>query len=60
MFRPPHGLCVGVFTRELITDKFIYGFFMGSLCLVTFVSIAYGLGNEDFESGCKVGIQAAT
>lgn len=31
MFRPPHDLRVGVFTRELITDKFIYGFFMGSL-----------------------------
>jgi magnesium-transporting ATPase (P-type) len=55
MFRPPHDLYVGVFTREFITDKFIYGFFMGSLCLVAFVSIAYGLGNEDLGSGCNEG-----
>src|SRR5687768_16003323 len=36
MFRPPHSLKIGVFTRELITDKFIYGFFMGALCLMSF------------------------
>ena len=55
MFRPLHDLCVSVFTRELITDKFIYRFFMGSLCLVAFVSIAYGLGNGDLGSGCNEG-----
>ncbi|KAJ5137387.1 ATPase P-type K/Mg/Cd/Cu/Zn/Na/Ca/Na/H-transporter [Penicillium atrosanguineum] len=36
MYRPPHDLRVGVFTRELIVDKMIYGTFMGSLCLVAF------------------------
>lgn len=55
MFRPPHDLSVGVFTRELITDKFIYGFFMGSLCLLSFVSIVYGSGGGDLGSGCNDG-----
>jgi Na+-exporting ATPase len=35
MLRPPHDLKVGVFTRELIIDKMVYGTIMGSLCLVS-------------------------
>lgn len=65
MYRPPHDLKVGVFTKELITDKFIYGFFMGALCLMSFSLVAYvgpdptnvGLGrgcNEDFGPECEV------
>jgi magnesium-transporting ATPase (P-type) len=54
MFRPPHSLKVGVFTRELITDKFIYGFFMGSLCLFSFAIVAYvGPGGGDLGAGCN-------
>ncbi|KAF2269359.1 sodium transport ATPase 5 [Lojkania enalia] len=54
MFRPPHDLSVGVFTKELITDKFIYGFFMGSLCLASFSIVAYaGPGGGDLGSGCN-------
>ncbi|AEO58434.1 hypothetical protein MYCTH_2305754 [Thermothelomyces thermophilus ATCC 42464] len=44
MQRPPHDLSVGVFTRELITDKFVYGTAMGGLCLAAFSSVAYGGG----------------
>ncbi|KAL5401513.1 hypothetical protein PMIN03_011440 [Paraphaeosphaeria minitans] len=56
MVRPPHNLSVGVFTKELITDKFIYGFFMGSLCLLSFAVVAYaGPGGGDLGSGCNEG-----
>ncbi|KAL4778485.1 hypothetical protein BJX76DRAFT_362687 [Aspergillus varians] len=51
MFRPPHDLKVGVFTRELITDKMVYGTFMGSLCLVAFVSVIYGAGSGTASMG---------
>ncbi|KAF2871188.1 hypothetical protein BDV95DRAFT_573468 [Massariosphaeria phaeospora] len=63
MFRPPHDLAVGVFTKELIVDKFIYGFILGSLCLFSFALVAYvgpgggnlGSGcNEDFNDSCDV------
>lgn len=41
MQRPPHDLAVGVFTRELITDKFVYGTAMGLICLGVFATVAY-------------------
>jgi magnesium-transporting ATPase (P-type) len=53
MFRPPHDLRVGVFTRELITDKMIYGTCMGGLCLLAFVSVVYGAGDGDLGTGCN-------
>jgi potassium/sodium efflux P-type ATPase len=54
MFRPPHNLQTGVFTKELITDKFIYGFFMGSLCLASFAIVAYvGPGGGDLGNNCN-------
>ncbi|KAL4894410.1 hypothetical protein BDV59DRAFT_175425 [Aspergillus ambiguus] len=57
MYRPPHDLKVGVFTPELIMDKMIYGTFMGSLCLVAFVSVVYGIhsGQPDMGTGCNEG-----
>ncbi|KAL2008392.1 hypothetical protein VTN00DRAFT_8374 [Thermoascus crustaceus] len=57
MYRPPHDLRVGVFTRELIIDKMIYGTFMGSLCLVAFVSVVYGAGSgtPDLGIDCNQG-----
>ncbi|KAF1954126.1 potassium/sodium eff [Byssothecium circinans] len=69
MFRPPHSLQTGVFTKELITDKFIYGFFMGSLCLMSFALVAYvgpdprglGLGhgcNDGWNDSCAVVFRA--
>lgn len=54
MFRPPHNLSVGIFTKELIVDKFIYGFFMGSLCLASFAIVAYiGPGGGNFGENCN-------
>ncbi|CAI7606402.1 unnamed protein product [Penicillium glandicola] len=55
MYRPPHDLRIGVFTRELIVDKMIYGTFMGSLCLVSFVCVIYGAGagTSSLGDGCN-------
>ncbi|KAH7071403.1 sodium P-type ATPase-like protein [Paraphoma chrysanthemicola] len=56
MLRPPHDVKAGVFTKELITDKFIYGFFMGALCLFSFSIVAYvGPGGGNLGSGCNEG-----
>jgi magnesium-transporting ATPase (P-type) len=56
MYRPPHDNKKGVFTTELITDKFIYGFFMGALCLFSFAIVAYvGPGGGNLGSGCNEG-----
>lgn len=61
LLRPPQNLRVGVFTADLIRDKFIYGTFMGGLCLVAFTSVAYSSGgdlgadcNEHYNSSCGV------
>lgn len=55
MYRPPHNLRAGVFTRELIVDKMIYGTFMGSLCLISFICVIYaaGTGSSDLGEGCN-------
>jgi len=68
MQRPPHSLATGIFTKELIIDKFVYGTAMGGLCLAAFTSVAYtgvsgdqGLGhecNEDYSPDCKVAYRA--
>lgn len=56
MYRPPHDLATGVFTAELITDKFIYGFMMGSLCLMSFALVAYvGPNSGSLGSNCNEG-----
>ena len=66
MTRPPHSLKAGVFTKELITDKFIYGTFMGCLCLASYVVVIFGVGegnlgsdcNENFNSTCGLAYRA--
>ncbi|KAI0503132.1 hypothetical protein F5B22DRAFT_564665 [Xylaria bambusicola] len=42
MIRPPHDLRVGVFTKEIIIDKFAYGIFMGALCIFASAFVSYG------------------
>ncbi|TGJ82759.1 hypothetical protein E0Z10_g6007 [Xylaria hypoxylon] len=42
MLRPPHDLRIGVFTKEIIIDKFAYGIFMGSLCIFASAFVSYG------------------
>ncbi|KAI1798909.1 potassium/sodium eff [Daldinia bambusicola] len=41
MLRPPHNHSVGVFTKEIILDKMVYGFFMGALCITAFSTVIY-------------------
>lgn len=64
MTRPPHNLSVGIFTRELIIDKFVYGTALGGLCLMTYSVTTVGrwgwgqtvLGdecNDSFNDGCE-------
>ncbi|THY55914.1 Na(+)/Li(+)-exporting P-type ATPase [Aureobasidium pullulans] len=53
MTRAPHSLKAGVFTKELIVDKFIYGSFMGFLCLASYVIVALGVGNGDLGFDCN-------
>jgi Na+-exporting ATPase len=57
MYRPPHDLRISVFTRELIVDKMIYGTFMGTLCLISFVCVIYaaGSGTSSLGDGCNSG-----
>lgn len=68
MDRPPRDMKVGVFTKSLIIDKMVYGITMGSLCLVAFVSVMYGIGhgqaalgedcNQDYNGTCDRVFQA--
>ena len=53
MTRPPHSLKAGVFTKELIVDKFIYGTFMGCLCLAGYVIVIFGVGDGDLGLDCN-------
>lgn len=53
MTRPPHDLKAGVFTAELIIDKFIYGSSMGILCLISYVIVAFGAGNGNLGYDCN-------
>jgi len=53
MLRPPHSLSTGVFTTELIVDKFIYGGITGILSLVCYVIVIEGVGNGDLGHDCN-------
>ncbi|KAI4726275.1 Na(+)/Li(+)-exporting P-type ATPase [Aureobasidium sp. EXF-10728] len=53
MIRAPHSLKAGVFTKELIVDKFVYGTFMGALCLASYVIVAFGVGDGDLGFDCN-------
>ena len=49
-----------------LLDKFIYGSFMGFLCLASYVIVAYGVGNgnlgidcnENYNSSCSLTFKA--
>eukprot|EP00762_Andalucia_godoyi_P006357 ANDGO_05831.mRNA.1 Calcium-transporting ATPase 3 len=51
MHRPPETK--GVFTPELIADICVTGMLMGSLCLVNFVIVLFGVGDGNLGSGCN-------
>lgn len=47
---PPNS---SIFTREVIVDTFVYGFFMAACCLACFVVIVFGVGNGNLGMGCN-------
>ncbi|KAI7776432.1 hypothetical protein LA080_005387 [Diaporthe eres] len=58
MQRAPHDLRAGVFTRELIVDKFVYGTAMGLVCLGVFATAAFGgvpQAGYTLGDGCNAG-----
>lgn len=66
MQRAPHDLRVGVFTRELIVDKFVYGTAMGLICLGVFATTAFGgvsrpvgPGGYTLGDGCNAGYNSS-
>lgn len=53
MERPPHDNKTGVFTWELITDMLVYGTIQGTCCLMTFVFVVYGPGQDGLGVDCN-------
>lgn len=48
--RPPNN---SIFTKEVITDMIVYGFWMACSCLLCFVVIVFGKGNGDLGVDCN-------
>lgn len=42
-----------IFTREMIIDMFVYGFWMAVCCLMIFVIVVFGVGNGQLGTGCN-------
>lgn len=55
MVRPPHDTKKGIFTTQILVDMMVYGTLMGTLCLMTFVIVVYGVGNGDLGVDCNAG-----
>lgn len=53
MQRPPHDTKRGVFSWQIITDMIVYGLLMGTLCLLTFVIVVFGVGDGDLGHECN-------
>lgn len=53
MQRPPHSVKDGVFTWPIIIDTMVYGVIMGATCLLSFVIVVYGNGNDDLYRECN-------
>lgn len=53
MRRKPHDTKKGVFTTQILVDMVVYGTLMGTLTLLTFVIIIYGVDNGDLGVDCN-------
>lgn len=51
--RPPASLKTGIFTMEVLIDMVVYGMWIASLCLSSFIIVVYGFGNGDLGLGCN-------
>lgn len=47
--RPPRNLRVGVFTRDMVRDQFVYGINMGVNCLMVFLLVVYAASGEGYH-----------
>ncbi|KAL4744062.1 hypothetical protein BDV11DRAFT_2219 [Aspergillus similis] len=52
MDRPPQAK-QGIFTREIIVDILVYGFWTAALCLSAFSIRMWGFGDGNLASGCN-------
>jgi Na+-exporting ATPase len=50
---PPKNIETGIFTREVIMDLLVYGFWIAALCLCSFVTVLYGFGNKSLGHECN-------
>lgn len=53
MERPPNDPKAGIFTWEVISDMFIYGFMMAGACMATFTTIIYGKDSGELGFDCN-------
>ncbi|KAI6080949.1 potassium/sodium eff [Hypoxylon rubiginosum] len=53
MRKPPHDRKRGVFTNQVLIDMTVYGMLMGTLSLMTFVVIIYGVNNGQLGKDCN-------
>lgn len=53
MRKPPHDRKSGVFTRQVLVDMVVYGTWMGTLTLGTFIIVVYGANNGQLGRDCN-------
>ncbi|SCU81688.1 LADA_0C00474g1_1 [Lachancea dasiensis] len=53
MEKPPKDSKAGIFTWEVISDMFVYGFWMAACCLACFVTVIYGKGEGQLGTNCN-------
>ena len=53
MHRKPHDNRKGVFTWQIIADMMVYGVIMGTLTILSFVIVVYGVGDADLGHDCN-------
>lgn len=53
MQRVPENTKRGIFTTEVLLDMVVYGFWMASLCVASFLVVMYLFGNGDLGIGCN-------
>ncbi|KAF3912596.1 hypothetical protein AA313_de0200491 [Arthrobotrys entomopaga] len=51
--RPPQNLKRGVFTLEVMLDMLVYGVWVASLCLASFLLVLYGFGDGQLGQNCN-------
>ncbi|KAI0875209.1 hypothetical protein GGS24DRAFT_303603 [Hypoxylon argillaceum] len=53
MRKPPHDKESGVFTKQVLVDMVVYGTWMGTLTLATFIIIVYGVNDGQLGHDCN-------